>query len=163
MVEFKEYGIEHRESLVRLLNNPNVERWLLSIPSPYTYQDADSFISYTMGNKDNSDRRNYAIEVGGVHVGGIGLHISQNFYAEVGYWIGEEYWNRGYGTDALKKILAIAFDELQLGRVHAIVFEGNDSSERMLLKCGFEYEGTMKKGRVKNGVPVNCKMFAKVI
>jgi RimJ/RimL family protein N-acetyltransferase len=163
LVELKGYRFDHRESLVRLLNNPNVERWLLSVPSPYTYHDADYFISSAICDRDNPDDKRYAIEVGGIHVGGIGLHIKQNYYAEVGYWIGEEYWNRGYATAALKKILSIAFDELHLGRVQAIVFEGNEVSERMLLKCGFEYEGMMKKGRVKNGVPVNCKLYAKVI
>jgi len=163
MIEFKEYSIEHMESLVRLLNNPNVERWLLSVPNPYTQSDADDFITYAISAKDNPDRMIFAIEAGGVHVGGIGLHVNQNYHAEVGYWIGEEYWNRGYGTEALKKILTIAFDELRLGRVQAVVFEGNDASERLLFKCGFEYEGTMRKARVKNGVPVNCKLFAKVI
>ena len=163
MIELKEYNSGHRESLLRLLNNPNVEKWLLSVPTPYTQTDADNFISSVINDKNNPDRRRYAIEVGGVHVGGIGLHISQNYSAELGYWIGEEYWNRGYGSEALKQILSIAFEELQLGRVYAIVFDGNESSERMLLKCGFEFEGMMKKGRVKNGVPVNCKLYAKVI
>jgi RimJ/RimL family protein N-acetyltransferase len=163
MVELVNYRFDHRDSLVTLLNNPNVERWLLSVPSPYTYQDADYFISSAICDRDNPDDKRYAIEACGIHVGGIGIHIKQKFYAEVGYWIGEKYWNCGYGSDALKQIMRIAFEELALGRLYAIVFEGNYASEKILLKCGFEYEGTLKKGRVKSGVPVDCKMYAKVI
>lgn len=163
MIELVNYRFDHRDSLVKLLNNPNVEKWLLSVPSPYTYKNADYFIASSICDISDSNVLRFAIETGGIHIGGIGLRISQNYCAEVGYWIGEEYWNCGYGTEALKQILNIAFEDLSLGRLSAIVFDGNHSSEKILLKCGFEYEGTMKKGRVKNGVPVDCKMYAKVI
>ena len=163
MVELVNYRFDHRDSLVKLLNNPNVEKWLLSVPSPYTYKDADYFIANSIFDINIPDVRRFAIETGGIHIGGIGLRIKQNYYAEVGYWIGEEYWNCGYGSEALKQIMEIAFEDLSLVRLSAIVFEGNYASEKILLKCGFEYEGTMEKGRVKNGVPVDCKVYAKVI
>ena len=124
------YRFDHRDSLVKLLNNPNVEKWLLSVPSPYTYQDADYFIASSICDISNPDARKFAIQTGGVHIGGIGLRIKQKYYAEVGYWIGEEYWNCGYGSEALKQIEKIAFEELSLGRLCAIVLKGTMHPKR---------------------------------
>jgi len=41
MIDLVPHSLKHRDSLVRLLNNVNVEKWLLQVPSPYTYEDAD--------------------------------------------------------------------------------------------------------------------------
>ncbi|MEO8664119.1 MAG: GNAT family N-acetyltransferase [Ignavibacteria bacterium] len=163
MIELVSHSSKHRDSLVRLLNNKEVEKWLLQVPSPYTYDDADFWLKKC--NDDSHDREvfGYAIENDGVHVGGIGLHKKYEHSAEVGYWIGEDYWGKGFGTTALNKILDKAFNELNFVRVFAHVFDGNAASDKILLKCGFEYEGLLKKVHMKNNRYINSKLFAKVI
>jgi RimJ/RimL family protein N-acetyltransferase len=163
MIELVEITDKHRESFVRLLNNVNVEKWLLQIPSPYTYEDADDFINKCRDNKKDLNDFAYAIENKGIHVGGIGLHKKFEHAAEVGYWIGEEYWGKGFATAALNKILDIGFNKLKFSRIHAHVFEGNIASERILLKCGFEYEGFLRKCHKKGNTFINSKLFARVV
>ncbi|MEO6695179.1 MAG: GNAT family N-acetyltransferase [Ignavibacteria bacterium] len=160
MIELVKHSAKHRDSLVKLLNNKNVEKWLLQVPYPYSYEDADFWLNKSV---NDSDSFSFAIENNGLHVGGIGLHKKYDHSAEVGYWIGEEYWGKGFGTEALEKILDVAFNELNLVRVHAHVFDGNIASEKILIKCGFEYEGFLKKVHKKNNDFINSKLYAKVI
>lgn len=163
MIELVKYSPKHKASLIRLLNNINVEKWLLQVPNPYTSEEADIWIEKCrLAEYDNMDF-SYAIENDGKLVGGIGLHKKFEHSAEVGYWIGEEFWEKGYATEALKKILDIGFNRLKFSRIHAHVFEGNIASEKLLLKCGFEYEGLLKKCHKKGNEYINSKLFAKVI
>ncbi|MEO8447958.1 MAG: GNAT family N-acetyltransferase [bacterium] len=163
MIELTKISVKHKDSFVRLLNNKNIEKWLLMIPSPYTNDDADFWIKKCQNDYGGNRDFAYAIENDGIHVGGIGLHRRHQHSAEVGYWMGEEYWGKGYATEALNKILDIGFNELKFDRIQAHVFEGNIPSEKLLLRCGFEYEGLLKKCHKKGEVFYNSKLFAKVI
>jgi len=157
MISLEKITDKHRDSLERLLNNENVSKWLLHVPFPYSLSDADEFIEKCKSNKAD---HLFAIEKDGVHTGGIGIHIKGEHKAEIGYWIGEEYWGKGIATEALKKIIAIALNDLKLKRIYAGTFEDNIASEKLLLKCGFEYEGTLRKSLKKDDVYYNEKIFS---
>ena len=75
-----------------------------------------------------------------VHAGQVVGHIASfelNGKPNVTYWIGREYWGRGFATDALLEFLR-AFKELPL---HASAASDNLSSLRVLIKCGFSIVG----------------------
>lgn len=163
MLELAHVTFDHRFSMAKMLNDSEVSKWLLSVPFPYTLDDADQFIASCICDRDNPDEKRFAIISEGVHAGGIGIRRKHGHAGEVGYWIGHEYRNRGIASKALEILLGVAFDAMHLQRVYAIVFTGNPASERVLIKNGFEYEGFLKKGRFKNGTGIDCKLFAKVI
>jgi [ribosomal protein S5]-alanine N-acetyltransferase len=80
----------------------------------------------------------------GALVGRIGLSAVfrkawQN--ANLGYYIGKEYGGRGCGTEAVRLILAYAFEHVGLHRVQAAVMLNNAPSRRVLEKAGFRREG----------------------
>lgn len=62
----------------------------------------------------------------------------------VGYAIGENYWNKGYMTEALHAVLRFGFEELKLDLISAYCYPFNERSIRVLKKCGFEYEGRLR-------------------
>jgi len=62
----------------------------------------------------------------------------------LGYAIGEAYWGRGYMTEAVREILRCGFDTLGLDLISAYCYPHNSRSKRVLEKCGFTYEGTLK-------------------
>lgn len=157
MISLEKITDKYRDSLERLLNNENVSKWLLHVPFPYSLSDADEFIEKCKSNKAD---HLFAIEKDGVLIGGIGIHIKGEHKAEIGYWIGEEYWGKGYATEALKKVVTIAFKDLNLKRIYAGTFEDNLASEKLLLKCGFKYEGTLRKSLKKDDVYYNEKIFS---
>jgi RimJ/RimL family protein N-acetyltransferase len=64
----------------------------------------------------------------------------------VGIGIGNpDYRGKGYGTEAMKLLLAYAFSGLNLNRVNLNVFSYNERAIRSYEKCGFKYEGTQRE------------------
>jgi [ribosomal protein S5]-alanine N-acetyltransferase len=87
----------------------------------------------------------------GEFCGSIGLRIAvAHERAELGYWIGVPFWNRGYGTEAGAAVLGFAFDTLHLNSVIAHYFVRNAASGRVLQKIGMTYEGHLRQ-HVKKG------------
>ena len=65
--------------------------------------------------------------------------------AEVGIIIGDpEFWEQGYGTDALRTILDVGFRWYNLHRVHLFVVHDNCRAIRAYEKCGFHHEGRLR-------------------
>ncbi|MDQ3021095.1 MAG: GNAT family N-acetyltransferase [Bacteroidota bacterium] len=163
MITLEEISLKYKVSFVTLLKNENVSRWLLTIPFPYTLKDAEEFIKRCNENKNSKEDYPFAIENNGIHIGGIGLHKKGEHKAEIGYWLGEEYWNKSFMTEALNKMTDFGFNKLNLKRIYAGIFEDNIASEKLLLKCDFEYEGLLRKNLKKGNKLISEKIFAKVV
>lgn len=163
MIELVKYCDNHRDSLVQLLNNKNVSDWLLLVPYPYTLLDAYWWLNKCKETEGNGKDYNFAIERNGVHIGGIGIRKKYEHACEIGYWLGEVYWGKGYMKHAIIDMILFAVNELNLVRISAEVFEDNTRSEKLLEKCGFEYEGTLKKKHKKGDRYINAKQYAFVI
>ena len=145
----------HVTALVPLLNDPTVARWTLHIPNPYTVADARRFVRRARAFRRTGGglrlvmvrRSDRAL------VGGIGLHHTDEDHAsaEIGYWLGRPYRGHGYGSEAARAVVKIAFQELGLHRVEAAVFPGNAGSIRLLRRVGFRYEGRARDAVLKDG------------
>lgn len=159
MIELVNITEKHKEGLIRILNKREVERWLAGPPFPYTEKDADEFIDKCKVESDPPEYR-FAIETDGFHIGGIGLHCMNDNTGWIGYYLDEDYWRRGYATQAVEKILELAFKKLNLKKVYAYTFTGNVASEKLLLKNGFT-EAPSSKTFTKNGKTFNSKYFYK--
>ena len=93
-----------------------------------------------------SKRETYAVVKDDVPIGCVGLlfHPDTNHWwgegaAELGYWIGEEYWGNGYAVEASKRLIEHAFDDLDIQEIYASYRIENNQSKRVLEKLGFEY------------------------
>jgi diamine N-acetyltransferase len=72
--------------------------------------------------------------------------------AESGILIGDkDYWNKGYGTEAMKLLLKHGFETLNLNRVFLRVYEDNPRAIRCYEKVGFIHEGRMRQARFSKG------------
>ena len=60
---------------------------------------------------------------------------------EVGYFLKESVWGKGYATEACSRLVKLAFEEMPLLEVVATYDAGNDASRNVLLKCGFVEHG----------------------
>jgi RimJ/RimL family protein N-acetyltransferase len=133
-------------------NNPKVSRNLRdAFPSPYTLEDARTFKRMT----DAQDPKTaFAIEYRGAYAGNISLTPGMDVYrrgAEIGYFVGEPFWNKGIATRAVRLMVARGFESLGLVRIHTGVFSYNTASMRVLEKCGFALEGIARLAVEKNG------------
>lgn len=64
---------------------------------------------------------------------------------ELGYNLAEEHWGKGYMTEAAREVLRFAFMELGLEQVGICTSRVNKRSQRIIEKCGFTYEGTLRR------------------
>ena len=139
-------------ALARLANNKNIWDNLRDfIPFPYTKDDAIFFINLT---KQEKPQMTFAIEFEDQLCGVVGLVAQQDVYrktAEIGYWIGEPFWNKGIATSAVGLITDYGFDQLGLLRIYTGVFEYNIGSMKVLEKCGYKKDGVFEKAVIKNG------------
>jgi [ribosomal protein S5]-alanine N-acetyltransferase len=151
-----------KTSLIRHANNKKVSRNLRGrFPYPYTDADADAFLAAASA----SDSRDliYAIAIRGEAVGGIGVHPRKDVErhsAEMGYWLGEDFWGRGIATAAVSKLSHHALQEPDLFRIFATVFASNPASARVLEKAGFVREGILSRAVLKQGVLIDAALYA---
>lgn len=69
----------------------------------------------------------------------------------VGYVLNTSYTNKGYASEALKRVVDFAFSVLMLDRLDARYIIENRASKRVLEKCGFIYGGTEQKRMLVKG------------
>lgn len=81
-------------------------------------------------------------------IGSLGLHNDQKRAVSnvkmIGYVLSEDYWGRGLMTEAVKRVLEYAFEEVKLDLVSIFHFSFNNRSKRVIEKCRFRYEGTLR-------------------
>lgn len=73
------------------------------------------------------------------------------YSGEIGYWLGEPFWGNGYATQAVKLLTRFAFEDLNLIRIFAGVFESNLPSMKVLEKAGYHLEAVLKSSVCKSG------------
>ena len=151
------------ESMAQHANDRRVWAQLRDrFPHPYAVSDAKAFIDL-MSREDPCT--SFAIVVAERCVGGIGFerqHDVHRLTAELGYWLGCDYWGRGIATQAIVAVTAWAFEALDLQRVFAEPYADNLASCRVLEKAGFTLEGTLRGSAIKDGVIRDQRMYARL-
>lgn len=64
---------------------------------------------------------------------------------EMGYSLSKAEWKNGYMTEAARRLIRYGFDELKLEVLMIRTSETNIRSQRVIEKCGFTYEGTLRR------------------
>jgi len=107
-------------------------------------------LDYTIGLRYSSlIRRQFAIDnLDGKHIGNCvyyGIDETRG-EAELGIMIGNrDYWDKGYGSDALDSLLSHIFRETNLNRVYLKTLDLNQRAQKCFQKCGFTPCGHLNK------------------
>ncbi len=165
MVTLRQWEEGDEKPLARLLNNIKIlDNLRDGLPFPYTENDALCYINNCITADKNSEFC-FAIEYNGEVVGSVGIFRQGNIHfktAELGYYIGEEYWGKGICTEAVRLACEHVFSSTDIVRIYAEPFAENKGSCRVLEKNGFVLEGILHKNAYKNGTFRDMKMYAKV-
>jgi [ribosomal protein S5]-alanine N-acetyltransferase len=157
LVNLRELSVNDAQTIANLMNY-NISKYLYEVPHPYSIQHALNFIEKAHNDFESLSALHFAIEYKSmskltnnypVFVGSIGLKNIDfiNKKADLGYWIGEEYWGRGIATECVRLIINYAFSSSDLGlrEVMAFVFPENNASIRVLEKNGMRKKGDVNE------------------
>jgi ribosomal-protein-alanine N-acetyltransferase len=100
----------------------------------------------------------------GRFVASVGFHTvsALNRSAEITYSVHPERWGQGLATAACAAAVRWGFEQRGWVRVQATTLEPHAASQRVLLKCGFEYEGRLRNLRMVRGEPRDYLLYARV-
>ncbi|GHT38330.1 N-acetyltransferase [Bacteroidia bacterium] len=147
-------------SLAKYANNIKVWNNLRDLfPHPYTFQDAKDYIACVRLQPIAQD---FAIVTGGEAAGGISILPQadvERFSAELGYWLGEPFWNKGIMTAAVIRLADYLFEHTNIVRLFASVFDHNQASARVLEKAGFRFVGLHHKAAYKNNRFIDMRYY----
>jgi ribosomal-protein-alanine N-acetyltransferase len=95
-------------------------------------------------------------------IGTGGLYLSKPEFrcAEVGYHIGRVWWGHGFATETLQAMIEFGFKHMDLNRIEGKHHAGNDTSGRVMQKVGFQYEGILRQGELKEDRFVDVVQFS---
>jgi len=156
----RDFRAGDKDQMAALANNYAITKMTSSMPFPYSRQDADDFLKNKVPAFRTSGDLVCAIALKDKpdsYMGTIGLHFKEGEdHPELGYWIGEPFWGKGYVSELTQAFCAHAFDRLEIDAMIAGHFDDNPASARVLEKLGFHYLGrrdypSMARGKVTKG------------
>ena len=165
-------GVERSDipRFVTWLNDPEVFQGLL-VHYPISQADEEGWFERMLGRP--VDERVMGIEVQETASDGIGDswnligtcafdHIDWRLHAaEFGIMIGEKtYWNRGYGSEAVRLLVSHGFNTLNLNRIFLHVFETNPRAIRSYEKAGFTLEVRERQAEFQNGKYIDVLLMS---
>jgi ribosomal-protein-alanine N-acetyltransferase len=147
-----------------LASDQRIYETTLNVPCPYEEGMAESWISTHQRYFYEGHGVVFAIcLVSDLLIGAVSLRRDSPFNrAELGYWIGTEYWNRGYCTEAAKAVVESGFQTLGFHKISGRHFVGNHSSGRVLQKVGMTLEGVLRDDVLKDGRYVTARLYGMV-
>ena len=95
-------------------------------------------------------------------IGTLGLNnlVLSHKRAEIGYEIHPDYWRAGYASEAVRKVVSYALEEIQLNRLGAMIYLENEASNKLAQKLGFQHEGILRKYYEQNGKAFDINVYS---
>ncbi len=168
-IRFRAIEREDLPTFVKWINDPNVKQGI-GVYLPFSMMDEQEWFD-TMQKRTPSEH-NLAIETKEMTpqgeetwklVGSCGFfnYDQRNASAEFGIMIGEKsYWNKGYGTEAVRLLAKHGFHTINLHRIYLRVLENNLRAIRAYEKAGFTHEGRQRQADYKNGMYIDLLVMS---
>ncbi len=137
---------------------------ILNFPFPYERGHALKFIEGATEKMFRNEEMHFGIHLseGGRLIGVEGYNMLDfnNKKGEIGYWLGREYWRKGYGKEAAGLLVSFGFNFLKLHRIEARVFDFNSASKALLEALGFSHECAMREAYFDGSKYHNEEIFS---
>ena len=152
-LHLRKWRLTDASALVLNANNYFIWRWLRNtFPNPYTYEDAVLWIEK---GQYSALQLNLAVVYQETAIGGIGIIFQEDIYtprAEIGYWLGQNYWGKGIGAACLSCLTEWAFQNYSITRLEAPVIAGNSASMKILEKTNYHLEAIHRFAILKENI-----------
>ena len=128
-------------------SKPEIQH-LYSEPTYTTLLEVEGLLDKYISNYSNLDYYRWAVidKIDNRCIGQIAFFLvdTKNHFAEIEYCVATEYQNRGYITEAVKALLDFGFNKIDLHKVQICTKSINKPSQRVIQKCGFIHDGTLR-------------------
>jgi RimJ/RimL family protein N-acetyltransferase len=141
--------------------DPDIQRWIGAIPSPYAREDAAHFVQQVApAGWASGSHLTFAVTdaSSGELLGNVGLHVPglhSPGVAEIGFWCAAPARGRGVITEAAAAVAAWGFGR-DVARLEWYAEVGNTASRRVAEKLGFSYEGCLRARLLNRGRRVDA-------
>ena len=153
------------DELILYLNDDELHRNTLSVPYPYTYNDAKEFLENgALFVKEFGKMKDWAIRKNEHLIGGISLLYNDGINAstsEFGFWLAPSYRGEGIMSCVVEAFSTWVFSKMSISTLDAYVFEYNPASCRVLEKAGFNFIKFEENAFIKNDQAVNAFFYSK--
>jgi RimJ/RimL family protein N-acetyltransferase len=146
-VTLRPFGLRDAPRVQLLAGEREVAAMTALIPHPYPDGAAEEWIAGQARDQAAGREYTYAVTSSddGTLVGAIGLRPVATERENLGFWIGQRYWGRGYATAAARALIALAFGLLDIDALTASHLTRNPASGRVMEKCGMSLLRTEKR------------------
>ena len=130
--------------IVHVAKDWEVARFTANVPHPYSSRDAERWIARTAEGHAAGTQHSFAClrREDGALIGVVGLRVRRDEnLAALGYMLGLAYWGQGYATEAVRRVLRFAFEELGVASVRGACVPDNGASARVMEKAGMALVG----------------------
>ncbi len=158
----RSYHDDDLEDHVDILSNWDVTQWLsTNIPFPYSREAGETFIENAKANFIEGDEVYFSITEKETdrHMGGVKLFSAKRPECEIGYWLGPDFWQKGYASEILNAVTKWVIDEGLIGILFAQTANKNEGSRKLLEKVGFQHKGTPPEEHSRCGHGAGCSEF----
>jgi RimJ/RimL family protein N-acetyltransferase len=148
-LELEDVKVLHKE-----MNNANMTQYLLSY-RPFSLGDEEAFVKSSWEDRQKGIGHTFGVieKKAKKLIGTVSLMrmspINKN--AELGVWIAEDYWNKGYGPEAEKLMVKYGFNELNLHSIYASAYSFNERSIKAMKKIGMKEVGRFRERIYRHG------------
>lgn len=158
------FNAEDAIDLQRLAADREIADTTVSIPHPYDLDHALAWIGQQRREAVRGRATNFAIRLlpGSPLIGCAGLRDIDPAHsqAELGFWIGREWWGHGYAREAGAAVIRFGFEQLRLNRICAHHMARNPAAGKVLLHIGMQREGLLRERVRKWGVYEDVIIYA---
>jgi [ribosomal protein S5]-alanine N-acetyltransferase len=158
------FSSEDAPELQRLAGAREIADTTVSIPHPYELDHALAWIGQQRREAVRGRATNFAIRLlaDGPLIGSVGLRDidREHLQAELGFWIGREWWGKGYAREAATAVIRFGFDALGLNRICAHHMSRNPAAGKVLSALGMQQEGLLRQRVRKWGVYEDVVVYA---
>lgn len=141
----KNIAIDDRDFIFSQFSDDVVNKYLFDAEPLTDIHGADEIINFYMGPEPRLQHRWIILRKSdGMKMGTCGFHCwnQKDCKVEVGYDLKEKFWGNGYMQEAMKKIIAIAKDEMDIKDISACIYVDNERSIRVVENLGFVLSGS---------------------
>ena len=138
------YGLDDLNAHTAILGDGDVASWLSSaIPFPYNLTDGEKHIEMARANFIKGEEMNFSIieKETNRHIGGLKLFSCHKEESEIGYWLGKEFWGKGFGFEIRTAAIMWTQKATPIRRLVAQTANKNIGSRKLLEKLKFQHFG----------------------